>query len=155
MATLSDVWSRLIERGMDRSAGAARGVDISTRIRTFPNESILFYMKRIDNSGVIRQPEAGASRKCWRLIGSTVGGAVLVIGALLPSSYGLLYGYQIESLRAETQRLMTEQASLDLREARLLSPARMEELAREQQFVDPPPDKVIYLDNGPLAMNRR
>jgi hypothetical protein len=33
-----------------------------------------------------------------------------------------------------------------LKEAELLSPARMEELARDQQFVDPPPQKVVYLD---------
>ena len=77
-------------------------------------------------------------------------------GVLLPSAYGLLAGYQIQSLRREGQRLATEQAALELSEARLLSPARMEELARVQQFVDPEPQKVVYLDSkaGALAMNK-
>ena len=59
-----------------------------------------------------------------------VAAAVLLIGVLLPSAYGLLAGYQIQTLRQEAQRLATEQASLELQEAKLLSPARMEELAR-------------------------
>ncbi len=34
----------------------------------------------------------------------------------------------------------------------------MEELAREQQFIDPPSQKVVYLENGrngSLAMNQK
>jgi len=42
--------------------------------------------------------------------------------------------------------LANETATLELQEAALLSPARMQELARMQQFVDPPPQKVVYLD---------
>jgi hypothetical protein len=81
---------------------------------------------------------------------------VLLIGVLLPSAYGLLAGYQIQALRQEGQRLTNEQASLELEEAQLLSPARMEELARMQQFIDPPSQNVVYLDskNGSLAMNK-
>ena len=73
--------------------------------------------------------------------------ALLLIGVLLPSAYGLLAGYQIQSLRSEAQRLAGEQASLELQEAKLVSPARMEELARQQQFIDPEPEKVVYLDS--------
>ena len=41
------------------------------------------------------------------------------------------------------------------RRAQLLTPARMEQLAREQQFIDPPSQKVVYLDSkgGSLAQN--
>ena len=42
--------------------------------------------------------------------------------------------------------MANESAALEIREAQLLSPARMQELARMQQFVDPPPQKVVYLD---------
>ena len=75
---------------------------------------------------------------------------------LLPSAYGLLAGYQIQTLRGEAQRLASEQASLELQEAKLVSPARMEELARMQQFVDPEAQKVVYLDSkdgSAVAMN--
>jgi hypothetical protein len=64
----------------------------------------------------------------------------------MPSAYNLLAGYQVESLRQERGRLTAERAELELSEAALLSPARMQELARLQRFVDPAPEKVVYLD---------
>jgi hypothetical protein len=157
MATLADVWSRMFAQGMERASETARGMDSSTRLRPFANEDILFFVKRIDNSRVVRAADPAARGRCWRLIGSVVGAAVLLIGVLLPSSYGLMAGYSIESLRREGQRLDAAQASLELREAQLLSPARIEELARQQQFVEPAPAKVLYLDGaqGSLAMNRK
>jgi hypothetical protein len=157
MATLANVWSRLIANGIERGAQAPRRTDANSRIRPFANEDILFYVKRIDNSGVIRQADPASRGRCWKLIGSVVGAAVLLIGVLLPSAYGLLAGYQIDSLRQESQRIEAEQASLELKEAQLLSPARMEQLAKAQQFVDPGPQMVVYLDNqqGTLAMNRK
>src|SRR5580698_9571309 len=109
MATLADVWSRLIANGIERGEQAVRGVvrgaDTSTRIRPFANEDILFYVKRIDNTGVVRAADPAARGICWKLIGSMVGAAVLLIGVLLPGTYGLMAGYQIDSLRQESQRM--------------------------------------------------
>ena len=92
------------------------------------------------------------------MIGSVGVAALLLIGVLLPSAYGLLAGYQLQSLREESKRLAGVQASLELQEAQLLSPARMEELARMQRFIDPDPQKVVYLDskdNAPVALNEK
>lgn len=156
MATLADVWSRMFAQGMERESETTRGIDSTTRLRPFANEEILFFVKRIDNSRVVRAADPTARGRCWKLIGSVVGATVLLIGVLLPSAYGLMAGYSIQSLRREGQRLDTDQASLELREASLLAPSRMQELARQQQFVDPPPAKVLYLEGsqGSLAMNR-
>src|SRR5580658_955882 len=139
MATLADVWSRMFAHGMERAGETARGTDSSTRLRAFANEDILMYVKRIDNSRVVRAADPAARGRCWKLIGSVVGAAVLLIGVLLPSSYGLMAGFSIQSLRQEAQRLATDQASLELREAQMLSPQRMQELAKQQQFIDPAP----------------
>jgi hypothetical protein len=152
MATVADVWSRMFAQGMERAAEAARGEDSSARLRAFANEDILFYVKRIDNSRVVRAADPAARGRCWKLIGSVVGAAVLLIGVLLPSAYGLMAGYQIQSLRLEGQRLATDQASLELHETQLLSPERMQELARRQQFADPAPAKVLYLDGAQSAL---
>ena len=55
-------------------------------------------------------------------------------------------GYKMEALRQERQRLELDRASLELEETKLLSPARLEELARMQRFVDPAPEAVVYLE---------
>jgi hypothetical protein len=160
MATLATVCGRLFTAGAGRSAAAPRdaapGRELSIPVRVFPNEDIHFFVKRIDNRRLVRQADPRAGGDCWKMIGSAGVAAMLLIGVLLPSAYGLLAGYQIQSLKEEGKRLATEQASLELREAKLVSPARMEELARRQQFVDPEAQKVVYLDskNGPaVAMN--
>jgi cell division protein FtsL len=165
MATLANFYHRVFDRGLfDRAAETAaqpraprNANDASTRVRAFANEDIYFYVKRIDNSDVVREADPQARGTCWKLIGSVVAAVVLLIGVLLPSAYSLLAGYQIQALKQEQQRLSTEQSSLELEEAQLVSPARMEELAREQQFIDPPSQKVVYLDTkgASLALNQK
>jgi cell division protein FtsL len=142
-------------RGSKRQGGAPGGDEA---VRPFPNEDIYFFVKRIDNTRVVREADPEARKACWQLIGSVAAAVVLLIMVLMPSAYGLLFGYQIQSLRQERQRLATEQSSLEVEESKLMSPARMEELAREQQFVDPAPQKVVYLDSrtgGSLAFNNK
>jgi len=140
------------------NGGAGRGVPVrGVPVRNFANDDIYFHVKRMDNSRVVRQADPKTGGVCWRMIGSAAAAALLLIGVLLPSAYGLLAGYQIQALKEESKRLATEQASLELEEAKLLSPERMEQLAREQQFVDPDPQKVIYLDathGAAVAMNQ-
>jgi len=114
----------------------------------FPNEDVYLYIKHIDNSRVHREADPAARKVCWRLIGSSFAFAVLVIGLLLPSLNRLMAGYKMEALRQERQRLELDRASLELAETKLLSPARLEELARVQRFVDPAPEAVVYLDGN-------
>lgn len=160
MATLATVCSRIFTGETVRSA-ASSGANRAVRavpVRAFANEDIYFFAKRIDNSRLVRQTDPQAGGVCWKMIGSVGAAALLLIGVLLPSAYGLLAGYQIQSLRGEAQRLAGEQASLELQEAKLVSPARMEQLARQQQFIDPEPEKVVYLDSkdgSSLALNQK
>ena len=156
MATLDSVWGRMfarVEPTVGESVHDQRRA--SAPLRAFANEDILFYVKRIDNSGVVRLADPGARARALKMAGSVFGAAVLLIFVLLPSAYGLMAGYRIQSLRQESDRLQAARASLELRESQLLSPERMEQLAREQQFVDPAPQKVVYLeDKQGLAMNQ-
>lgn len=154
------VYNRLFSRGFEQAVKArpehARAGGVA--LRAFANDDIYFYVKRIDNTRVVREADPQARGTCWKLIGSVVAAVVLLICVLLPSAYGLLAGYQIQTLRQEGERLAAERASLELTEAQLLSPARMEELARMQQFIDPPAQKVVYLEtsqSGTVAMNKK
>jgi hypothetical protein len=159
MATLANIFNRFFERSLDSNDARSHAPshDALTRVPAFANEDIYFFTKRIDNTGVVRVADPQARGICWKLIGSAVTAAVLLVAVLLPGAYGLLAGYQIQSLRTESVRLAAEQSSLELEEAQLLSPARMEQLARDQEFIDPPSQKVIYLDSrgGTVAMNQK
>jgi hypothetical protein len=156
VATLATMYNRFF-LAKERTENV-RGPGGGAALRSFANEDIYFFVKRIDNTKVVREADPQARGTCWKLIGSVVSAVVLLVFVLLPSAYGLLAGYQIQTLRQDSERLATEQASLELSEAKLLSPARMEELARLQQFIDPPAQKVVYLENaqaGTVAMNKK
>lgn len=146
MATLATVLDKVFEDQVNRAGAAAHNAGAEGAVRPFANEDIYFHVKRIDNSRVVRAADPQARQDCWKMIGSVVAAAVLLVAVLLPGAYSLLAGYQIQTLRQDAHRLANERASLELQEAELLSPARMEELARMQQFVDPPSQKVVYLD---------
>jgi hypothetical protein len=156
------MYNRFFLKGFEQTAQARkeamRGPGGGAALRPFANEDIYFFVKRIDNTRVVREADPQARGTCWKLIGSVVSAVVLLIFVLLPSAYGLLAGYQIQTLRQDGEQLATERASLELAEAKLLSPQRMEELARDQQFIDPPAQKVVYLENaqaGTVAMNKK
>jgi len=113
----------------------------------FPNDDVFLYVKHIDNSRVAREADPAARATCWRLIGSSLVVATLLIGLLLPTLYGLIAGYRLEALHQERDRLQVDRSALELEETKLLSPARLEELARMQRFVDPAPENVVYLED--------
>jgi hypothetical protein len=149
MATLATIMDRFASpRETSGDSSRARVLDLGDpfEVPEFPNEDVYLYVKHIDNSRVLREADPAARKVCWRLIGSSFAFAMLVIGLLLPSLNGLMAGYRMEALRQERQRLELDRASLELAETRLLSPARLEELARTQRFVDPAPEAVVYLD---------
>lgn len=65
-------------------------------------------------------------------------------------------GYQLQALKLERQRLMDERSTLEVEEAVLLSPERLEKLARAQKLLEPAPGQVVHLDpraDGSLALN--
>jgi cell division protein FtsL len=117
-------------------------------VPAFPNEDVYLYVKHIDNSRVLREADPAARQTCWRLIGSSFAFAVVVIALLLPSVNRLMAGYKMEALRQERQRLELDRAALELEETKLVSPARLERLARMQRFVDPAPEAVVYLEDN-------
>lgn len=151
MATLATILDRfLAAKTVEQAAPRTRVFEQEDPfvVPEFPNEDVFFYIKPIDNSRVLREADPAARRACWKLIGSSLTIAALVIGLCLPGLYSLLAGYRMEALRQEHGRLMLDRATLEYQESKLLDPARLEELAKLQQFVDPAPTKVVYLDGG-------
>lgn len=126
------------------------------RLRALPNEDVYFFSKSIDNSRLLKQKDPRAAKECWSTIGVFAVLAVLLAGALAPSVGGTFAGYQLQSLKQERQRLIDERSSLEVEEAVLLSPERLEKLARAQKLLEPAPGQVVHLDphaDGSLALN--
>src|ERR1700686_767226 len=103
MATLATVCSRFFVKETRSAAGTHRAAR-AVPLRAFANEDIYFFVKRIDNSRVVRQTDPQAGGVCWKMIGSVGAASLLLIGVLLPSAYGLLAGYQIQFFKSEDPR---------------------------------------------------
>ena len=125
------------------------------QLRPIPYEDIFFYCKRIDNSRLVREADPQGRGACWSAIGAACVAVLLLAILLAPSVAGTLAGYKLESLRAQERRLLTEQRVLELREAGLLRPDRLESLAKRQNLVTPAAGQVVHLDakaDGAVAM---
>jgi len=149
MATLATFWNRFSGTRLAGAASARVATPAgSSRLRPTPNEDVYFFVKRIDNSRVVRAANPRAGRRCWKFIGT--GGLItlLLIGLFLPSAYGLFLGYDLEGLKTQQNRLLDERSTLELEEARLLAPARLQELARARELAPPAAGSVVYLSPG-------
>ncbi|HLK48741.1 MAG TPA: hypothetical protein VKT49_11435 [Bryobacteraceae bacterium] len=149
MATLPALLRRIEPRG--RVKGAARPGPLRAerdpfQLRPLPFEDVFLYCKKIDNSRLVREVDPQARGACWSAIGAACAAVLLLALLLAPSVAGTLAGYKLESLRAEERRLATEQRVLDLQEAGLLRPDRLEKLAKSQNMVRPASSQVMHLE---------
>jgi len=124
------------------------------QLRPLPHEDVFFYCKKIDNSRLVREPDPAARGACWRAIGVASLALALLTGVLAPNVAGTVAGYRLQNLRAEQRRLADEQRSLELQEAELLSPQRLQTLADNQHLVQPSSSQVVHLNraDGTVAM---
>ncbi len=125
-------------------------------LRPLPYEDVYFYCKKIDNGRLVREADPAARRKSVGALSVGVATALLVMLFLLPDALGMFAGYQVHSLERANRELAREKSTLELEEARLLSPERLTELARQLQLVDPVPGQVMYINpkaEGALALN--
>jgi hypothetical protein len=126
------------------------------QLRVLPCEDVFFYSKKIDNSRLVRQPDPRARGACWSAIGMACLVLALLAAVLAPGAANILAGYKLEALRGEERRLVDQRRVLELREAELVSPGRLEALARGQNLVIPAAGQTVRLEtkDGSLAMNR-
>ena len=126
-------------------------------LRALPNDSIYFYSKKIDNSRIVRQADPNARGECWAAVGAA--GVLLMIGAsiIAPHVGSVLAGYKLESLKQERQTLLDQKRDLDVKEAALLSPDRLNDLARARSLGAPAANQVVHLETtaseGSFARN--
>jgi len=128
------------------------------QLRPLPFEDVYFRPKKMDNSKLVREADPRAGSACWSVIGAACLMLAFLGGVLAPHVANTVAGYKLESLRAESRVLADERRTLELQEAELLSPERLDRLAQGQHLVSPSAGQIVHLDNpgeGKVAMVRR
>lgn len=161
MATLANIFQFGKQNGIAVTAEKRTGLRTEKdpwALRALPNDDIYFHAKKIDNSRVVRQADPGARSECWSAVGAAA--VLLALGAsiIAPHAGTVLSGYKLEALKQDRQILLNEKRDLEVREAGLLSPGRLNELAQARSLASPGSDQVIHLEgagrNASFARNR-
>jgi hypothetical protein len=121
----------------------------SCALRALPHDDVYFFYKQIDNSRLVRESDPKSGGACWHVIGAAALAVVSLGVASVPKVTTTMDGYKLEALRSEEQRLLDERRALDLQEAQLLSPERLEKLAKGQNLVTPGNNQVFHLETKP------
>jgi len=147
MATLATFFKRSDAVAVGaRRVGTVRAESDPFRLRALPNDGVYFYSKRIDNSRVVRQADPAARGECWSAVGAAAVLLMLGLSIIAPHVGSVLAGYKLEALKQERQALLDQRRELDVREASLLSPERLNDLAKARNLTSPAADQVIHLD---------
>jgi cell division protein FtsL len=145
MATLPTFFRRTGGNGLPASSGTKPERD-PFQLRALPQEDVLFYCKKIDNSRLVREPDPQARGACWSAIGAACFLLAVLTSVVVPNVASTLAGYKLQALRVEERQLLDEKRTLELEEARLLSPQRLEKLAQGQNLMAPFPGQVVRLN---------
>ena len=151
MATLAQNY--LTVEPEEVSAPASRMEDFE--LRPLPFEDVYFRPKKMDNSRLVREADPRAGSACWKVIGAACFFVVLLGGVVYPNVANTVAGYKLEALRVESKKLADEQRVLELQQAQLQSPDRLDKLAQERNLVEPSASQVVHLESkgeGKVAM---
>jgi cell division protein FtsL len=118
----------------------------SCRLRPIANEDVFLFVKRIDNSAVVRAADPVARRARSRSVAVGFVAAMLVIAGLVPTAYNTMAGFAVQNLEDEQRKMQQERAALDLEEAKLLNPTRLAQLAKSLKMAEPVGRQLQYLD---------
>jgi Cell division protein FtsL len=147
MATLATFVNRFVGvRELTDAPPAVWTRTESPRLRPIANEDVYLFVKRIDNSTVLRAADPVARRARSRTVATGFIAAMLIIAGLVPAAYNTMAGFTVEELRQEQAKLKQQEAQLDLAQAKLLNYDRLEKLAKSLKMVEPNPTQVHILE---------
>ncbi|HEX4020861.1 MAG TPA: cell division protein FtsL [Acidobacteriaceae bacterium] len=115
-----------------------------------------FFDKRLDNSRLVKADDPQRKRDMRNFaIAATVFFALLMTYAL-QHFRSVEFGYQVEAQKQQLEHLHEQNRQLNLTEARLSQPERMDKLARQMGLATPQPGQFVTpsmtdeTSNGPL-----
>lgn len=119
----------------------------SPRLRPIANEDVYLFVKRIDNTGVVRAADPAARKVRTRSVATGFIAASLIIASLAPAAYNTMAGFTLQRLRQDQEHLKQQLAVLNTQEAELLSPSQLDKIAKKLKLVNPAPQDIQYLDS--------
>jgi cell division protein FtsL len=106
----------------------------------------IYFRKAIDNSRLVKVEDPRRERE-MRIFGTVLLCLfLLVMGYALQHFRAIEYGYKIETLRAQRDGLAGMNQALQLEEASLRDPERIDAVARKLGLQSPDPGQVIRMD---------
>jgi len=142
MTTLAAIYDRLSERTFGRVAVERRDGD-DFRLRALPREDIQLFVKRIDNTRMVRVVDTRDWFASVSMSAGVVAAAVMLILLLVPGGYSLLASRNMERLREERIQLNNELQMVRIKEAQLRS-AKSLKTWEHRQFVEPAATAVVF-----------
>ena len=113
MATLATFVNRFV--GVRELADVSPAVWTRTespRLRPIANEDVYLFVKRIDNTAVVRAADPAASLARSRSMLTGFVAAMLVIAGLVPTAYNTTAGFTLQQLRGEQVQLQQQMTKL-------------------------------------------
>ena len=126
-------------------------------LRPMPNEDIHVFVKKIDNTRVVREQDPKANASAWRTISMAGIFALMVVGLFVPIANSYLAGYTVTEIEKQNSQLQSQLVRLSVREAELTSVEALARAAKNQRFLDPSPETMVVLNetrSGAVALNR-
>ncbi|MGA9355053.1 MAG: cell division protein FtsL [Terriglobales bacterium] len=106
----------------------------------------IYFRKNIDNSRLVKVEDPRRERE-MRIFGTVLLCLfLLVMGYALQHFRAIEYGYKIETLRSQRDGLAGMNQALQLEEASLRDPERIDAVARKLGLQSPDPGQVIRMD---------
>src|SRR5579875_462204 len=106
----------------------------------------IMFVKQIDNSRLVREVDRARSRQCYSMLGAAAAVFFFIFLFAVQHFECVRYGYQIEHLSAERRALKEWNQKLQLEQALLADPQRIDTLAHQDLNLAPPaPGQVIHL----------
>lgn len=145
------------ESTASRRAARPRVENDRYHLRPMPNEDIHVFVKKIDNTRVVREQDPKANASAWKTISLACLFAMLVVGLIVPIANSYLAGYTVTEIEKQNGQLESSLARLAVREAELTSVEALARAAKNQVYLDPSPETMVVLNEtrtGAVALNR-
>lgn len=159
--TMANAWAWIFEKkgtGANKFHARNRSAAGRYHLRPMPNEDIHVFVKKIDNTRVVREQDPKANASAWKTISMACLFALIVVGLIVPIANSYLAGYTVTEIEKQNSQLQSQLARLTVRESQLTSVEALARAARNQKFIDPTPETMVVLNetrSGDVALNRK